>query len=102
MPVFVAAVPLTATSVAFALSASAWQPATLHIPTERGTEKVYRLTDILCVMFGVVAIPTFLLWRVRPKPPVKPGCCPCGYSLIGNESGTCPECGAETAGRPQI
>ncbi len=44
--------------------------------------------------FAAVAAPTLLVWRCWPKP-VKPGHCRCGYDLMGNTSGTCPECGVE-------
>jgi hypothetical protein len=33
----------------------------------------------------------FLFWRDRRRIP--PGHCRCGYSLTGNTSGVCPECG---------
>ena len=55
----------------------------------------------LYALFLAVAVPTLLAWRFGPKP-VKPGHCVCGYDLHGNTSGVCPECGAETAGTPQI
>ena len=43
-------------------------------------------------VFLAVAVPTLLAWRFWPKP-VKPGHCRCGYNLMGNTSGVCPECG---------
>ena len=49
----------------------------------------------LYALFAATAIPTVLVWRFWPKPPVKPGHCRCGYDLRGNESGVCPECGVE-------
>ena len=48
----------------------------------------------LYAVFAAVAVPTLLVWRFWPKP-IKPGHCRCGYSLTGNQSGTCPECGVE-------
>jgi hypothetical protein len=42
----------------------------------------------------VLAGGVFLTWRRRRRPPMESRPCPaCGYSLIGNESGICPECG---------
>ena len=36
----------------------------------------------------------FLTWRYGPRPPDAPmPCRKCGYSLRGNVSGICPECG---------
>ncbi len=59
--------------------------------TRRWTQRV---TLPLWLPLLLIAIPTaFLWWRDRPP---KPGHCPCGYDLRGNESGTCPECGLET------
>ncbi len=50
----------------------------------------------LWVPFIPFAIPTaFLFYRDRRRP--RPGHCPCGYDLTGNESGTCPECGRKAA-----
>ena len=48
----------------------------------------------LYAVFAAVAIPTLLVWRFWPKP-IKPGHCRCGYNLMGNTSGVCPECGVE-------
>jgi hypothetical protein len=49
----------------------------------------------LWIPFMAIAIPTgFLWWKHRRRMP--PGCCSrCGYSLTGNVSGVCPECGAK-------
>jgi predicted membrane protein len=41
---------------------------------------------------AIVGIP-FLVARRKPPPG---HCSKCGYALTGNESGTCPECGAST------
>ncbi len=41
------------------------------------------------------AIPTAVLLR-RDRPPPMGHCQSCGYSLMGNESGVCPECGRAT------
>ena len=56
-----------------------------------GESGVYVQLPIYAV-FGAVAVPTPLAWRLCPKP-VKPGHCRFGYDLTGNESGKCPECG---------
>lgn len=42
----------------------------------------------------LLAAMTFILWRRDRRP--KPGHCICGYSLRGNVSGRCPECGVST------
>jgi hypothetical protein len=43
--------------------------------------------------FLLLAIPTAILWYRDRRPPV--GRCQwCGYDLMGNVSGVCPECGA--------
>ena len=47
------------------------------------------------VPFVVAASLTVFLWRRDRPPRVKPGHCPCGYDLRGNESGVCSECGIE-------
>jgi len=42
-------------------------------------------------LFG---IPTYMLWRRHRRYPTR-HCQSCGYDLMGNESGVCPECGRE-------
>jgi hypothetical protein len=46
----------------------------------------------LWLILLATAIPMAVLWRRGRRPPK--GCCQgCGYNLIGNVSGICPECG---------
>ena len=55
----------------------------------------YRQTDIslpLWMLLPVIELPSLYLWRNNRR--VAPGhCAACGYNLIGNVSGICPECG---------
>ena len=44
-----------------------------------------------------ISIPTSILWYLDRRRRPKPGHCPCGYDLTGNESGVCPECGRACA-----
>lgn len=44
------------------------------------------------VIFGGVL---FVIGLRKPKPPPRGYCKRCGYSLIGNISGVCPECGTK-------
>ncbi len=46
--------------------------------------------------FFFIVIATSVLWRLLPRYP-SGYCSKCGYDLTGNESGTCPECGATVA-----
>ena len=52
----------------------------------------------LWLPFLLIALPTgWLFWSDHKRK--KPGLCPsCGYSLTGNTSGACPECGAVAVG----
>ena len=46
----------------------------------------------LIVFLAAIAAPNALLWYLLRRYP--PGHCPrCGYDLIGNTTGICPECG---------
>ena len=50
----------------------------------------------LTVYAPTFALLTFALWPICQRIIRKAGHCPaCGYDLNGNESGVCPECGAE-------
>lgn len=46
----------------------------------------------LWIWFLAIGAPTLWLWRFDHHP--KPGHCPCGYDMTGNQSGVCPECGS--------
>ena len=64
-------------------------------------ERLYTTTYVnvpLWFLFLLIALPTgWLFWSDHKRK--KPGHCPsCGYSLTGNTSGTCPECGAVAVG----
>lgn len=49
----------------------------------------------VAVVFVLIAYSMYQASRAA-QPPA--GCCgACGYDLTGNESGTCPECGAEVS-----
>jgi len=53
----------------------------------------WTLTLPLWIPFVLIAIPTAALWW-RDRCSIAPGHCRrCGYSLAGNVSGVCPECG---------
>ena len=49
----------------------------------------------LAIPFYVLLITYFLLAR-RPRPYPPGRCTECGYSLYGNSTGVCPECGERT------
>jgi hypothetical protein len=50
----------------------------------------------LAALMAVMPAVWFLRWRRR-----KPGHCRCGYSLTGNTSGVCPECGTKVSEHAQ-
>lgn len=57
------------------------------------------------LILSIVGAPTILMFALT-RSRNRPGCCAsCGYDLKGNESGTCPECGAKaltsTSGGPK-
>ena len=54
----------------------------------------FTITIPLWIPFLLIALPTIGLF-ILDKRRHRPGLCPsCGYSLTGNTSGTCPECGS--------
>jgi len=53
----------------------------------------------LWIPFLIVAIPTGVLWRRDRRIP-QGHCQECGYSLTGNTSGVCPECGTAVNSPP--
>jgi hypothetical protein len=60
--------------------------------------RLFKVCIPLWIPFLSTAIPTIVLFRRDRRIP--PHCCQaCGYDLMGNTSGRCPECGA-SAGPP--
>jgi hypothetical protein len=53
----------------------------------------------LWLLFAVVACPTAVAWHFSARRLQADECAKCGYSLTGNVSGVCPECGAEIGDR---
>ena len=48
------------------------------------------------IPFLMIGVPlAWSIWRSRTSDPPPPTCEHCGYILIGNVSGTCPECGTD-------
>jgi hypothetical protein len=68
------------------------------------TSRLATLQKLVCPLWLVflwTALPTMLVWLVRPRLRFPPGHCQrCGYDLTGNVSGRCPECGIHTTKRP--
>ncbi len=88
--------PVSAGSQPFNLSRwNGWVFQRLGSKLARGPTIIVTYIEFpLYALFAAVAVPTLLAWRFWPMA-VRPGHCPCGYDLRGNESGTCPECGRE-------
>jgi len=82
-----------------ASSATRWHFGWFHWYREEWVRDMLYTTTYLTVpvwfLLASAILPTgYLFWTDRKA---KPGhCAACGYSLTGNTSGTCPECGAET------
>ncbi len=83
--------------------AGTWKMGSLRRPNRWGLEwpvarkqgkVVIRVLMIpLWLPFVAVAIPTGLLWFLERRRRIPEGhCVKCEYNLMGNESGTCPEC----------
>ena len=64
------------------------------LPSASRSPRTLNVVLPLWLPFVIVLIPSFIAWyRSRPPPPGH--CQKCSYDLTGNESGVCPECGAE-------
>ena len=70
-----------------------WLP--IYHSETTGVPSVYFVIVPLWIPFVLIVVPTVIAWRRDRRP--KPGHCACGYSLEGNVSGRCPECGKEVA-----
>ena len=74
-------------------------PATLdrwwveHLVVIHGSDKgrVSRILPLWMPALAATLVAAWFQWRTRPRP--VGGCTQCGYSLVGNTSGVCPECG---------
>ena len=67
------------------------------------TNKVNRMYRVMMPMWALIAVCAFYPTRAFVRGPVARQrrlrlnqCPPCGYSLVGNTSGVCPECGSIT------
>ena len=56
-------------------------------------EQVLQCRLPVWLVLVIAAIPTVLCCYLRRKLRRRVGCCQCGYNLLGNVSGICPECG---------
>ena len=75
-----------------------WVPH-LEFGQARGVKYVYVILP-LWIHFGIIALPTAMLWLCGGARKRENCCRFCGYDLTGNVSGTCPECGKGTASLP--
>ena len=73
-----------------------WTPAVTRESLSRSPGIGTTIRIPLWILLLITAIPTVVFWRLDRRRPL-PGHCPCGYNLIGNVSGTCPECGWQAA-----
>ena len=71
----------------------------LRLSPATGSAGLRIVTIPLWMPILAFAIPTALTWRAHSLSFRRPGCCRnCGYNLIGNTSGVCPECGEKIRG----
>jgi len=77
------------------------QAAIRWTPTWLGEGVVFQFIFVpLWLPFLLIALPTGWLFWSDHRRRLRVGCCAqCGYSLTGNTSGKCPECGATTPAR---
>ncbi len=69
-------------------------------PRVQSDESVFELYTFSNAAFYALvgALLSWLFWRLRSSPSgIGPQCSKCGYCLIGNTSGVCPECGNRVA-----
>jgi hypothetical protein len=68
-------------------------------PTD-SSESTYAVYAFWLILTGYLALLALRFVRARR---IKPGHCnQCGYSLTGNTSGVCPECGTPVAGKAEV
>ncbi len=86
----------------YTLSTDDWLR-TVEPPSD--SQPIYYLLYLLCMPLSSCPV-AWLLFRTPPgKPPVDSGpptCRACGYYLIGNISGVCPECGTAVIVKPRL
>lgn len=58
-----------------------------------GEDNMLWVTIPLWLPFVIVAAPTAFLWHIDRRRKHQGHCPKCGYDLLGNQSGVCPECG---------
>lgn len=66
-----------------------------RLPKNRDDGSIYIPLGLPLATLAVVS--TIVLWKTRKRIP-EGHCRQCGYYLTGNESGVCPECGANVNG----
>jgi len=55
----------------------------------------------IMLLIHLILIAMLIIFARRNYRRTRPGCCRrCGYSMIGNESGVCPECGSKKGANP--
>ncbi len=66
-----------------------------------GTYFRERFLSLPIIYFNLLFLILAIIFARRNYRRTRPGCCRhCGYSMIGNESGICPECGSDKGANP--